>query len=85
MNNAMGNVHRSKPVNVSLLDFEDINGFFIRSNGAGVIKYCPLGNGVDEYIEKTVEAQVYFVDPEVCWKIFASGTTATGVYVGYGV
>jgi hypothetical protein len=84
MNNAMGNIHRVKLVDVSLLDFEDINGFFIRS-GAGVIKYCPIGNGNSEPITKTVEAQVYFVDPELCWKIFSSGTAATGIYVGYGV
>lgn len=84
MNNAMGNIHRSKLVDVSIRDFEDINGFFIRTGG-GIIKYCPLGNGNDEFIIKTVEAQVYFLDPEVCWKIFASGTTATGIYVGYGV
>jgi hypothetical protein len=84
MNNSMGNIQRVKAVDVSLLDFEDINGFFIRS-GAGVIKYCPVLNGNSEPITKTVDAQVYFVDPEVCWKIFASGTTATNIFVGYGV
>lgn len=84
MNNSMGNITRVKAVDVSLLDFEDINGFFIRS-GAGNIKYCPIGNGSGEAITKTVDATAYFVDPEICWKIFASGTTATGIYVGYGV
>jgi hypothetical protein len=29
MNNSMGNIQRVKAVDVSLLDFEDINGFFI--------------------------------------------------------
>lgn len=39
---------------------------------------------VDNTILKTVEAQVNFIDPEECRKIHKTGTTATGIYVGYG-
>jgi len=59
-------------------------GFFIRS-AAGDIKYCPIGNGDAEAITKTVTASAIFVDPEVCRKIFKTGTTATGIHIGYGV
>jgi hypothetical protein len=82
---AMGNIQRVKLIDVSSVDFTDENGFFIRS-GSGNIKYCPINNKTDaEAITKTVEEQIYFCDPEICRKIFASGTTATAIYVGYGV
>lgn len=42
------------------------------------------GGCVDEYLLKTVGAEVYFVDPEVCRKIHKTGTTATGIIIGYG-
>jgi hypothetical protein len=80
----MSNIYRSVPVDVSANDFTDENGFFIRS-AAGDICYCPMGNEDSEPITKTVEAKVYFEDPEMCRKIFSAGTTATGIYVGYGV
>ena len=75
-------VHREVAIDVSSADFEDINGFYIRS-GAGNIKYCAVGNEDSEAVTKTVEAQVYFVDPVLCRKIFSAGTTATGIYIGY--
>jgi hypothetical protein len=80
----MGNIVRSKAVSVAAEDFEDEHGFFIRS-GAGNICYLPIGCEEGEAITKTVEAQVYFVDPEMCRKIYSAGTTATGIVVGYGV
>jgi len=43
------------------------------------------GGCVDECVLKTVAAQVNYIDPEVCRKIFKTGTTATGIYVGYGI
>jgi hypothetical protein len=45
------------------------------------------GGVIDAVLTKTVEEQVYFVDPEVFRKIFiaADGTTATGIHAGYGV
>jgi hypothetical protein len=39
---------------------------------------------VDNTILKTVEAQVYFMDCEECRKIHKTGTTATGIVIGYG-
>jgi hypothetical protein len=85
MNTSMGNITREVAVSVASVDFTDENGFFIRS-GAGNIKYCPLGNKSDaEAITKTVSESALFVDPVICRKIFKVGTTATGIYVGYGV
>ena len=84
-NNPQGNIVRELPVDlVTNGDYEDPTGFFIRS-AAGTIKYVPLNNQDDEVITKTVEAQAYFNDPTLCRKIVADGTTATGIYVGYGV
>jgi hypothetical protein len=80
---AMGNIQRVVAVDVSQNDFESNTPFFIRS-GAGSLVYCPWGNNDTEPITKTVEAQVYFVDPEMCRKIFAT-STATDIYIGYGV
>jgi hypothetical protein len=83
--NVQGNILNEKAVSVASVDYIDEQGFFIRS-GAGDIKYCPFGVDDDALaITKTVEAQVYFVDPVVARKIFKVGTTATGIYVGYGV
>lgn len=86
MNTSMGNITREVAVDVSSLDFIDEFGFFIRSGGGGAIKYCPIGNISDaDAITKTVDASALFVDPVICRKIFSSGTTATSLYVGYGV
>ena len=81
----MGNITREVAISVASADFTDENGFFVRS-GAGNIKYCPIGNKSDaEAITKTVDASALFVDPVICRKIFSSGTTATGIVIGYGV
>lgn len=83
-NIAMGNITRVKAVDLARDgDFTDENGFFIRS-GAGDLVYCPVGNTDDEPITKTVEASAYFIDPEICRKIFAT-STASDIYIGYGV
>jgi hypothetical protein len=76
------NVGREVAVDVSANDYEDENGFFIRS-GAGDICYIPVGNLDTEAVTKTVEAQIYFIDPVLVKKILKTGTTATGIYVGY--
>ena len=78
------NIIRVVKIDLSAGDFEDANGFFIRSD-AGNIKYCPVNNQDTEAITKTVEATAVFIDPEMCRKVFASGTTATNIYIGYGV
>jgi hypothetical protein len=86
-NTPIGNIVRELAVDLTKGDYKDetSNGFFIRSAAAGVIKYVPLNNSDAEIITKTVDAQAYFNDPTLCRTIVASGTTATGIYAGYGV
>jgi hypothetical protein len=84
-NNQFGNITRVVLVDLSSGDFEDDKGFFIRAGVAGNIKYLPVGNEESEAITKAFDASNVFSDPEQCKKIFASGTTATSIYVGYGV
>lgn len=88
-NIAMGNITRVVPVTFDRDgEFTDERGFFIRCGSGGVLKYCPVGNEDGEYIEKTVEATAYFIDPEICRKIFqvtGSPEGASDIYVGYGV
>ena len=73
-------------------DFVDEQGFFIRVETAGYLRYCPVGNKTDgEAIEKQFDASNLFIDVEVCRKIFADLTAggqremAETIYVGYGV
>lgn len=72
-------------------NFVDENGFFIRAGTTGYLRYCPVNNGDDEYIEKEFTGSEIFVDPERCRKIFkeleagSQREMATDVYVGYGV
>lgn len=80
-----GNITRVVAVDVSAVDYEPGEPFFIRAGVAGNIKYAPVGNEDSEAITKAFAASEIFVDPEVCRKIFASGTTATSIYVGFGV
>lgn len=75
------NIGREIAVDVSAEDYEDEHGFFVRS-GAGNICYIPVNNQDGETVTKTVEAQIYFVDPVLVRKILKTGTTATGIYVG---
>jgi hypothetical protein len=66
-------------------DYEPGGGFFIRSGAGGDIRYCPTGNVDADAITKTIDASAIFIDPEYCRKIFQVGTTATEIYVGFGV
>jgi hypothetical protein len=86
-NTAVGNIIRELAVSVASVDYTDEsgNGFFIRSTGAGNICYVPINNQDSEAVTKTVDSQVYFADPVLCKKIKKDGTTATGIYVGYGI
>ena len=88
----LSNITRSLPVDPAEDGtFTDENGFFIRAGTTGYIRYCPVGNEDSEAIEKEFTASSYFVDPEICRKIF--GTLADGgqrsmaedIYIGYGV
>ena len=97
---AMGNIQRVIAVDMinktpaiyfdAAGDFVDEQGFFIRAETAGLIRYCPIGNKTDaESITKQFAQSYIFVDPEVCRKIIhnpTSPSTQAGViYVGYGV
>jgi hypothetical protein len=86
-NFALGNIIRVVPVDLSQGDFEDNNGFFIRVETAGALRYCPKNNEDSEAITKQFDASNIFIDPELCRKIFASGASpeADLIYVGYGV
>ena len=84
------NITRVVPVVFTDGEFVDENGFFIRAGTGGTLKYCPMGNNDTEFITKEVDASVYFIDPEVCRKIFelpatSPSTAASDLYVGYGV
>ena len=80
------NIRRVEAIDVSANgDYEQESAFFfIRCTGDGNIKYCPANNSDAQAITKAVTASSNFVDPEQCRKIFQSGTTATGIYVGFG-
>lgn len=90
---SMGNIQRVVPVDVSTEDFVDEQGFFIRVETEGLLRYCPINNKTDaEAITKYFYGSTIFVDPEVCRKIFASAgifvspeSSADNIYVGYGV
>jgi hypothetical protein len=84
---ALGNIIREVPIDLSSGDFTDENGFFIRADADGIIKYCPLNNKSDaEAITKTVYGSPYFIDPVLCRKVFRLVTTPdTELYAGYGV
>lgn len=84
-NNQFGNITRVVLIDLSSGDFEDDKPFFIRVAGAGNVKYCPALNQDSEAITKPFEVSHIFNDVEQCRKIFASGTTATSIYIGYGV
>ena len=82
--NSKENICKVVAVDLSTEDFEPAGCFFFRANTGGTIRYCPANNSDAEYIEKTIVASAEFVDPEYCRKIFKVGTTATGIYAGYG-
>ena len=80
-----GNIVKETLIDVSSADYTNEDGFFIRSNVGGVIKYIPINNLDTEVITKTLEASVIFNDPIVCRKVISTGTVATEIYVGMGV
>ena len=87
MNTSISNIHYVKQVDLTNGDYVDESGFFIRSDAGATITYCPLNNKSDaEAITKTIDGSAIFVDPEVCRKIFATGSPVPDdLYVGYGV
>jgi hypothetical protein len=85
MNTNMGNIISQKLIDVSVQDFEDNNGFFFRCQTAGNIKHCALNDADDLAVIDAFDASPKFDNPEICRKIFKTGTTAELIYVGYGV
>lgn len=84
---AQGNIIYEKLIAATTLsaNYEDEQGFFVRATTGGTLKYEPVGNDAGDYIEKTIDSGAYFTDPVVMKKIYASGTTAQGIYIGKGV
>jgi hypothetical protein len=66
-------------------DYTDKQGFFFRATTGGNIKYDPVANDDGDYITKAVEGNALFTDPVRAKKIYATGTTAQGIYIGKGV
>ena len=81
----IGNIRRVVGIDLSNQDYSDPSGFFFRATGAGNIRYIPLNNDDGAVVTKAVDASTIFVDPEIARKIFKTGTTATGLFVGYEV
>ena len=84
---SLGNILYVKLIDVSINDFTDENGFFLRSGTDAIVKYCPLNNKTDaEAITKTITASPYFIDPVICRKVFRLVTSPdASFYAGYGV
>ena len=77
---------RELAVDVSSLDHEDANGFFVRANTGGILIYVPLLNTDEEDpITKTITASTIFNDPTLIRKIISDGTTASGIHIGKGI
>jgi hypothetical protein len=85
-NFSLGNIIRVVPIDLSSGDFEDANGFFIKSASGATITYCPMNNQDSEALPKTLAASEKFDDPELCRKVFATGSPLPDdLLAGYGV
>ena len=85
---SLGNILREVPIDLSTGDFEDNNGFFLRSTAGATIQYLPMNNSEadGETITKTLPASEKFDDPVLCKKVFAVGSPLPDdLYAGYGV
>lgn len=71
-------------IDVSENDYTNENGFYFHTTGGGDVEYCLLNDADADAVTITFSAQETFVMPELCRKIFSSGTTATGIYIGTG-
>lgn len=77
-----GIINWQKLIDVSGDDYTDEQGFFFRCTGAGNIKYTLKENADAEAVTGAFDATPDFKSPMYAKKIFANGTTATGIYVG---
>lgn len=80
------NIVSEKLIDVSTTNYESTEGFFFHTTVGGAIKYVPVGNkdSGDGIITKTFVASDTYNIPIEVKKIYADGTTATGIYVGTG-
>ena len=87
--NQFANIVRVKKIDLSIEDFEDEKGFFMRCETAGYITYLPVNNEDNEAISTNFAASMLFNDPVQVKKIFkntlSTPTTAEDIYIGYGV
>ena len=83
----LNNIVYEKAIDLSIGDFTDENGFFVRSGDDAIIKYSPMNCATDaESITKTITASPYFVDPVLMRKVFRLVTSPdSSFYAGYGV
>jgi hypothetical protein len=79
------NIVSEKSIDVSSNNYTDESGFFFHATGAGNIKYCALNDADANAVTKAFAASETFNNPIKARKIFASGTTATGLYVGKAI
>jgi hypothetical protein len=83
---SLGNIIREIPIDLSAGDFEDNNGFFLRSSTGGVVRVCPLNNEDSEAETKTIPDSYCAIDPTIYRKVFRLITSPdTELYACYGV
>ena len=87
---SLGNILREVPIDLSSGDFEDLNGFFLRSDGGATVTYLPFNNieASGETITKTLPASEKFEDPILIKKVYAvevEQELPDDLYAGYGV
>lgn len=78
----LGIINWQKLISLTSTDYVDEQGFFFRCTGAGNIKYTLVNNADAEAVTEAFDASNKFDAPLFAKKIFKSGTTATGIYVG---
>jgi len=80
------NIIEEYAIDVSENDYVETNpqGCFFHATVGGNIKYLPLGNKNDsDAVTKTFEASESYNNTVIVKKIFSSGTTASGIFIGY--
>lgn len=81
-----GIIRHQSLIDLTTVDYVDEHGFFFRCQGAGNIKYCAVANKLDtEAVTDTFDASPKFDNVLLARKIFRTGTTATGIYVGKSI
>lgn len=83
---ALGNILREVPIDLSSGNFEDKNGFFLRSSTGGVVRVCPMNNEDSEAETKTITASPFAIDCTLYRKVFQLITSPdTELFACYGV